>query len=196
MGLFVVGTDFWLVKRQSPSWTRAVLGGTSLIFYFWISSFDRKSLGLRVLPLQPVSFWIRATVIIAILLLVPILLFLVAANWMQLELPIPRIPPQYAAPAFLHMCLIAPLLEEPIYRLAICFSTTVAFGPLFAILLSGFAFAGLHFIYGNPGPDNFLAGYVLAWSYLKSGSLMVPVVMHSLGNGVAFAFQLCAWYVF
>ena len=128
-------------------------------------------------------------------MLIPCLAFAAMAFLIGWHLPIPRINPEYAATSLFYMCVTAPLLEEPIYRLTICIPATVAFGPTRAIILSGGIFAALHILYGNPGPDNFLAGYVLAWAYLKSGSLMVPVVLHSLGNSVAFAFQLAAWYV-
>jgi len=51
-------------------------------------------------------------------------------------------------------------------------------------------FAALHFLGGNPGPDNFIAGYILAWSYLKSESIAIPVLLHSLGNFFVYLFLL------
>jgi membrane protease YdiL (CAAX protease family) len=92
------------------------------------------------------------------------------------------------------MIVIAPLVEESIYRLVLCFPTTAAIGSTGTIILSGTIFAGLHFVYGNPSPDNCLAGYVLTWAYLKSGSLLVPITLHSFGNCVAFAVQFGVWY--
>ena len=56
------------------------------------------------------------------------------------------------------------------------------FTPGAANIAGGIVFAALHFAYGSPGLDNFLAGYILAWAYIKSGSIIVPVVLHSLGN--------------
>jgi membrane protease YdiL (CAAX protease family) len=147
-----------------------------------------------MLPIQPIAYWVRATLIVASLLLIAIVAIFAITKWLNEGFTIQRLPPQHIATAFLHMCVIAPLLEETIYRLVICVSVTGALGAPAAILLSGAVFAGLHFVYGNPSPDNFLAGYVLAWVYLKSGSIIAPIVLHSLGNSVAIAAQLAAWY--
>lgn len=194
VALTVVAADVWLVAQRYPEWTRVLLAASACVLYLSFTWRDRGSLGIRLLPIQPVAYWIRLTLMVAVLLLIPIAAFLAVANWINGGITIHRIPPHYAGYAFLQMCLIAPLVEEPIYRLAICFPATGTLGPAAAIVLSGAIFAGLHFIYGNPSPDNFLAGYILAWAYLKSGSIMVPIVMHSLGNSVALAAQIAAWY--
>jgi membrane protease YdiL (CAAX protease family) len=127
-------------------------------------------------------------------MLVPILAFLAVAKSLSWEFTIPRIAPDQAISRFVDMCVIAPVVEESIYRLVLCFPTTATIGSTGAIILSGATFAGLHFAYGNPSPDNFVAGYILAWAYLKSGSIMVPITLHSLGNSVAFAVHFGAWY--
>jgi membrane protease YdiL (CAAX protease family) len=124
-----------------------------------------------------------------------ILTYLAVAKWTNWDFTLPTIPPDQAVPAFVHMCLIARALEETIYRLVVCVPTPATFGPKTAILVSGATFAGLHFVYGNPSPDNLLAGDVLAWAYLESGSLVFPIALHSLGNAVAFAAQLVAWHL-
>lgn len=193
VALIVVTMDLWFSMQRYPMWIRAVLGATVFILYLSITARNRGSLGIRIRPIQPVTYWIRATLIIAALLLIPILAFLLVATLMNWEFTIPQIPPDQAAFVFLQMCVIAPIVEELIYRLALCFPVAGTFGPTAAILLSGATFAGLHFVYGNPSPDNFLAGYVLAWAYLKSGSIVVPIVLHSLGNSIAFAAQLGIW---
>ena len=66
-------------------------------------------------------------------------------------------------------------------------------GPWGTIFLSGCAFGALHFLYGNPAPDNFIAGYFLAWAYLKSGSVVVPIVLHSLGNLFVLSSHTVGW---
>jgi uncharacterized protein len=194
VALLVVAADLWLSAQWYPVWTRALLAATAVVACLTLAPRDRGSLGIRILPIQPVAYWLRLTLKVAVVLLIPIAVYVAIAKWATGGIPVQRIPPQYAAYAFLHMCVIAPLVEEPIYRLALCFPTTGTFGPTAAILLSGATFAGLHFIYGNPSPDNFLAGYFLAWAYLKSGSIMVPIAIHSLGNSVALAAKIGAWY--
>lgn len=40
-----------------------------------------------------------------------------------------------------------------------------------------------------------IGGFVLAWAYLKSGSIMIPIGLHSLGNLGLLAFNaaVAAW---
>ena len=88
----------------------------------------------------------------------------------------------------------APILEESVYRLALCVPLAALCGPRWTIAVSGAVFAALHFVYGNPGPDNFIAGYFLAWAYLKSGTLMIPMALHALGNACVIALHVGTWY--
>jgi membrane protease YdiL (CAAX protease family) len=92
------------------------------------------------------------------------------------------------------MCVVAPVLEEVLYRLALCVPLAVWLGPWTAIVVSGLAFAGLHVAAGNPSPENLVGGLFLAWAYLKSESIFVPVLLHSLGNLCALAGQVGTWY--
>ena len=58
----------------------------------------------------------------------------------------------------------------------------------------GLAFGGLLAVYGQPSPENLVGGFVLAWAYLKSGTIYVPVLVHGLGNLCVLAGQVGAWY--
>jgi membrane protease YdiL (CAAX protease family) len=55
-------------------------------------------------------------------------------------------------------------------------------------------FAGLHVVTGVASPDNLIAGYILAWAYLKSGSLFIPVTLHALGNLSVLIAEVAAWH--
>jgi membrane protease YdiL (CAAX protease family) len=74
----------------------------------------------------------------------------------------------------------------------------VASTPSSPLLVSwwscGYKEAILHVLYGNAGPDNLIAGFFLAWAYLKSGTILVPVVLHSLGNVGVLLARSGAWY--
>jgi membrane protease YdiL (CAAX protease family) len=72
--------------------------------------------------------------------------------------------------------------REATYRFGLCTGLVRLLRPWGTIVVSGTIFGALHVLYGNPGPDNLIAGYFLAWTYLKSGTIIVPVVLHSLGN--------------
>jgi membrane protease YdiL (CAAX protease family) len=56
------------------------------------------------------------------------------------------------------------------------------------------AFAALHLIHGNPSPENLAGGLILAWVYLKSEGLALPILLHSLGNLLALLMQVGAWF--
>ena len=67
-------------------------------------------------------------------------------------------------------------------------------GERMTILLSGFVFAVVHILWGNPGPDNQIAGFLLQWAYLRSGTILVPIALHAAGNAVAASLHVASWY--
>jgi membrane protease YdiL (CAAX protease family) len=89
---------------------------------------------------------------------------------------------------------MAPIFEEVIYRLILCAPLAAWRRPWWGVVLSGLTFAALHMLYGNPSPENLFGGLFLAWAFLQSGSLLVPVLLHSLGNLCVLAGQIAAWY--
>jgi membrane protease YdiL (CAAX protease family) len=115
----------------------------------------------------------------------------VAAGW---RLPVGSVAPGEIGPAFFRMCVFAPLLEEAIYRVALCVPLAAVAGPKWAIVVSGTAFGFLHAFYGNLSPENALGGFFLAWAYLRSGSVCVPVTLHAAGNLLILAGQVGVWY--
>lgn len=92
------------------------------------------------------------------------------------------------------MCIVAPVIEETIFRLGLCVPFAVWLGPWKTIVVSGLVFAAVHVVGGNASPENLVGGFFLAWAYLKSDSIVVPVALHSLGNLFALAAQVGAWY--
>jgi membrane protease YdiL (CAAX protease family) len=82
-----------------------------------------------------------------------------------------------------------------IYRLVLCVPVAALLRPAPAILLCGAVFSLLHVVYGNPGPDNLIAGFFLTWAYLRSESLLLPVALHSAGNLCALTLQVVSWYL-
>jgi membrane protease YdiL (CAAX protease family) len=87
-----------------------------------------------------------------------------------------------------------PLLEEVIYRLVFCPPATALLGPRACVILNGVVFAGLHFLYGNPSPENLLGGFILSWAFLKSETLLVPLLLHAGGNACAFLANVAYYY--
>jgi membrane protease YdiL (CAAX protease family) len=108
--------------------------------------------------------------------------------------PLYLTPPDRLAGAALRMCVLTPVVEETLYRVVLGVAVVPALGAWGAVLLSGALFAALHFVYGNPSPENQVGGFLLAWGFLRGGTALLPVGLHAAGNLCALASQLAAWY--
>jgi hypothetical protein len=97
LALTVISIDIWFSARGDPVWMRAVLAMAVLAVYLMSGMADCKSLGIRMRPIQPVSYWIRIT---AVLMLVPILTYVGVAKSLGWELTIPQIAPDQAVSVF------------------------------------------------------------------------------------------------
>ncbi len=154
---------------------------------------DAASVGLAP-PGQGWWYWVRMTLLIGL-----VAAACMAAGgllWVSagLRLPVRITPPARIGAALVLMCVYAPLLEEPIYRLVLCVPLAALGRPWLAVALSGLAFGALHVAYGHASPENVLGGFFLAWAFLRSGSVYVPVLLHALGNAVILAGQVGLWY--
>jgi len=92
------------------------------------------------------------------------------------------------------MCFYAPLVEEIVFRSLLTAAVYPLIGQRGAIVVSGVVFAMIHVIGGNPGPDNQVAGFLLEWAFLRSGTILVPMAMHAAGNLIAFGIHIASWY--
>ncbi len=197
IGLAAIVSDLILVWRRLDP---ASIDGRWLIAVVVLAAFlhlvrgDLTSIGLTMKPIQGWGYWVRATLVISLIVLCCIGVGLSVWLLMGRKPPVYTIPPNSAVSVFFSMCVFAPVLEEAIYRLAVCVPFAGLSRPWMAIVISGVVFGALHIIYGNPSPENLVGGLFLAWAYLKSGSIYVPLLLHSLGNLVAWASQLAAWY--
>jgi membrane protease YdiL (CAAX protease family) len=94
------------------------------------------------------------------------------------------------ASRLLELLLIAPVLEEIVYRLCVCAVLQQAFGRTIAILCSASVFMLIHFLRGNLDVSNGLGGIVLAWAFLTSRTLAVPILFHAAGNLLVIALHI------
>jgi membrane protease YdiL (CAAX protease family) len=151
--------------------------------------------GFTLVPRQGWLFWIKVTAIVGAVLFVILLAFGSGFVTLGFSLPQPRLnSTSEVLPLFLWMCVVAPLFEEVTYRLVLCPPFSALLGTRSCIVLSGLIFAGLHFLYGNPSPENLLGGFILGWAFLKSGTLIIPISLHALGNLCAFLGQVGYFY--
>jgi membrane protease YdiL (CAAX protease family) len=191
-----VAIDFVMVL--GGAWTdanRTLLALLSLSMLLVITHDRGRSLGF-VLRLRPnFLYWVKATAIIGVVIGAFAVVVSVVIWILNVPVEWPKLPPKYVSSRLIHMCVVAPLLEETLYRVVLCAPLAAVVGARWTIFLASVIFAGLHFAYGNPGPDNFIAGFFLAWAYLKSGSAVLPIALHSLGNGVVAAFQVFNWWI-
>lgn len=191
VGLGVVGADLVdQAYRAQPlgDGARALLGVVALLVLWALSGRDRAALGL-VGRLRPSGwFWLRGMCWLGALVLLFSALSYLASVWLGAPLPTTSIfQREEDLWHFLwHAVLVAPVMEELLYRGVLCSSLRAVLGPRGTIAVSGAWFGALHFAYANPGPDNFIAGYLLAWAYLRSGALWLPIALHAGGN-------LCVW---
>jgi membrane protease YdiL (CAAX protease family) len=193
----VVAADLALVRwGRGPEATagRAALAVIALAAYLGLVRADRTSLGLRLTPVQGWRYWVRVSLLIGLAVAACIAVGLGAWVLAGQELPIYATAPDDLGTSFLRMCVYAPLVEEAIYRLTVCVPLAVLLGPWKAVAVSGLVFGGLHVVYGNPSPENLVGGFFLAWAYLKSESIALPVLLHGLGNLCALAGQVGTWY--
>lgn len=87
--------------------------------------------------------------------------------------------------SFLTMVIIAPILEELIFRGFILDGLLKRYSPFKSILVSSLIFGLAHF---NPWQfvTGFLGGLFIGWVYLHTRSLTIAIIMHASNNLLGF----------
>jgi len=196
VGAMVVVADLALVRWATYAEAlegRRVLAVVALAVHLRLTHGDLASVGLQT-PNQGWRWWVRVSLWIGLAVAACVVIGL--GLWVVCggKLPVYATPPSDTGWSFLRMCVFAPVLEEVVYRLALCVPLAVWLGPWRAIVVSALAFAGLHLAAGSPSPENLIGGFFLAWAYLKSESIVIPVLLHSLGNLFALVAQIWTWF--
>lgn len=87
------------------------------------------------------------------------------------------------------LAVLAPIVEEIIYRGILLAAIRRRFGPWPSILISAAIFGGIHAVLDFNAiaavPGLFLLGVVLAWVALRRGNLSLPIALHSGVNLLA-----------
>lgn len=191
-----ISADFALLAwgDWSEIWqARWAIALVTLTVQMGLSRGDLPSVGLIVRPVQGWRYWARMTVWIGLAVAAILAISLGAMVLAGYELPVHTTSPDAIGRRILDACVYAPLLEETLYRLVLCIPCAAALGAWPTIAVSGLLFGGLHMMYGNPSPENLFGGWFLAWAYLKGGSILIPLLLHSLGNLIVVAGQVAAW---
>ncbi|MBD3672656.1 MAG: CPBP family intramembrane metalloprotease [Planctomycetaceae bacterium] len=195
VGLASVGVDMVFVVCGIGYDARLALAMMVFALIVCLADGDLCTIGLCSNPRQGWKPWIRLSVILGLSVAVCIVLGLGIWKLTGHEIPIYTTPPTQVFGRVLLACFIAPVMEESVYRLILCVSLMSVLGCWKTIGVSGLLFGSLHFLYGNPSPENLVGGFILAWAYLKSETILLPVILHSLGNSFVIAAQVMGWYV-
>ena len=85
----------------------------------------------------------------------------------------------------LRIVIIAPIVEELIFRGVIMAGFSRIYHPVFAILFSALLFALFHL---NPWqfPAAFALGLILGWIRIRTGSVLACIAGHAIHNGIVF----------
>ena len=194
IGIATVTIDFVIIKQHRGLELRFALALCAFAAIVSVVDGDLASVGLRAGPKQGWKPWIMTSLGIGLVVALCIALWLAALHLFGDQIPIYSTAPTHIVNRFQQMCVVAPVLEEAIYRIVVCVSLVAVIGCWRTIAISGFLFGLLHVVYGNPSPENLVGGFFLTWAYLKSESVVLPVLLHSIGNGLALGAQVAAWY--
>ncbi len=186
--LDVVESRYWLGIHPT------LLALTGLVAVLCLGNGDITELGMRLTPVQGWRYWCRLAFWFG--LLVAVVLAIFAGVWHTFGWTIPIYRTRPSVEALIHMCVMAPVSEEIIFRGLLTLAILQTCGRLGTIAMSGIVFAAVHVLCGRASPENLLAGFLLAWAFLKSGTILVPIAMHSCGNFLALAAQVAAWYFY
>jgi uncharacterized protein len=81
------------------------------------------------------------------------------------------------------ICIVCPILEEIIFRKMIYESLKRKIGMLAAAAVSTFLFSLIHFDFANLLIYVFI-GLIFSWIYIKSKSILAPIIAHVLMNSI------------
>ncbi len=194
LAISIVSIDFAILHRFDEA-ARACVALVGFAIAVYLSEDDQKSLGLRASPVQGWLPWIGTSLRIGCVVAVCIIIGLSTWSITGHSLKLHVTEPSHIGSRLVHMCFVAPVLEESIYRISACGLIAAIVGQRTTIMINGVLFGALHVWYGNASPENLVGGFFLAWSFLKSETILVPFILHSGGNMLALAAQVSAWYM-
>ncbi len=166
-----------------------------LVVYFWFwrrFPQDRKKISFQVN-----DAW--ALIGYVIFIFISYFAFVTILLWLKTKLDLPFIPglgeqPSLLAPlgdgiglviAFVVAILVAPMLEEYVFRGWGLICLPVKNWTTLSLILNGALFALLHFQFAVFLPLLFL-GTMLAWVAYKSKSILPGIIFHMINNSLAF----------
>lgn len=86
---------------------------------------------------------------------------------------------------FINICILAPIYEEMLFRGILLRRFTLRWSPQKSIIVSSIIFGIIHL---NPinAVFAFALGCVLGYAYLKTKNIVIPILLHSFNNFLAY----------
>ncbi len=153
------------------------LGPTLFLLWLWSSNWVLPcDMGFCYTPSGGWKHWMQISIGLGAVLFV--------LTWVQVQYSDsdPFLKPRIAWHHIVVPSLLAPIAEEILYRSIIAWATSLVWGKWAGICLSALMFAILHLVCGNLSWQNTLAGVILAWGFLESQCLLIPILWHIGGN--------------
>lgn len=197
---FVLGLLLGMPLGMADSW-EVYLTGYSLIFWLTTISTSTMAIGYGSFILKANPFkafqnkhfdrhwiWKGFGMMVAANLILSLITTLFMELFSTFLFPLAPSPdfdvtgmPLFAgALEFMVVCLVGPILEELLYR-GLIYRQLSRFNQGFAIVFSALLFGLAHGNLGQAVPT-FGVGLVLAYTYAKSDSIWVPIILHVLNN--------------
>lgn len=181
-----------LLREDGNQYAYRLLAAVGIAYVLvWTRSAPAEALGLdwgrwRV----EVRFALRVGVIVCLILGAVAVVGLAAIRLARLRVELP--PPVLKSsegyfPWLLHACVMAPIVEEFIYRGLFVGLAQPAWGRKACVAVSAVVFLALHMVYNGllhpiAWVEYLVAGGLLAWVFSVRGSLVAPIALHALGN--------------
>jgi membrane protease YdiL (CAAX protease family) len=134
------------------------------------------ALGFRWVPRQGWFFWIWVSAALGVIELLLLFIWQTSSGNSLVR------PEALTWPRFFSGCVTAPVHEEILYRMILCSVAISLAGSWGGIAISGVIFWFAHYVAGADSPDNLMGGFMLAWFFVKSETIILPIVLHSLSN--------------
>ncbi len=174
-----------LTGQQALAWVFFVIVTlASCVLIARATRWDRRSLGLTLFPVSGIRYWVRVGILGGLSILAVVLTTVAIARAGGPDpfgLRAAHVhPPTFVATV--EMLVLSPVFEELLYRLVLSTALAGVAKPWIAVGGGAVVFTWAHWTGGALGPDNLLAGVFFGWVYLRSGTIWIPIVFHSIGN--------------
>jgi membrane protease YdiL (CAAX protease family) len=182
-----VGMDSTAGDRRAPllvEWRGTLLTALcGLIVMGAVRGWNWRELGFRGAPVDGWRFWlVVGAVVSGVLVLLMAGMVLLAKFTTHVPSPLAARPNVIDLRTFLTLVVLAPVLEEILYRGLLCTAAEPVLGRRGAIVCSGLIFALAHLIANKLNLATLTAGFLLSWAFLRSRSLWIPLGFHAAGN--------------